>query len=282
MKVYHYTSGQGLFSILNSQSLQCSNLRFMNDPSEGSYFEQLIDELCSLKDEFKFIHDTLYNKSYRQAVLSPTEKFVASFSKNGDSLSMWNYYSKGNGYNFGIDIQKIMDLNRSTDFSIQQVEINYDKVYQLEQLEELFFKHKEHAQFFNEELERLESDSTEGAHDYFFSKTDGIQEKYIDDLEKLRVGFKHPAYAREEEVRLIISEAPGLKEGERVSFKISSSGVFVSYVCLSLKAPECILDITTHPLNGELHKLGVEEFIRHDPKIRKIQVRASEIPFREV
>lgn len=60
MKAYHYTSGQGLFSILNSQELWCSNLRFMNDPSEESYFEQLMEELCSAKEEFKFFQSLYF------------------------------------------------------------------------------------------------------------------------------------------------------------------------------------------------------------------------------
>jgi hypothetical protein len=98
MKVFHYTTGQGLFRILNSQQLHCSNLRFMNDPSEEFYFDHLIKELLEQEEDLKFIYKNLYNPSYHKAVLNPTEKYIASFSKNGDSLPMWNYYSKGNGY----------------------------------------------------------------------------------------------------------------------------------------------------------------------------------------
>ena len=36
--------------------------------------------------------------------------YIISFSQNGDSLEMWNYYTKGNsiqGYNIGFDIDKL-------------------------------------------------------------------------------------------------------------------------------------------------------------------------------
>mgnify|MGYP003651324594 FL=1 len=61
MKAFHYTSGQALFKILETQKLQCSNLRFMNDPSEEFYFDKLLQELFDSEgQEFEFIYKTLY------------------------------------------------------------------------------------------------------------------------------------------------------------------------------------------------------------------------------
>ncbi|HAZ24715.1 MAG TPA: hypothetical protein DCY95_08835, partial [Algoriphagus sp.] len=100
----------------------------MNDPSEEFYFDQLMKQILEKKgDKFKSVHDVLFSESYRNAVLSPTERHVVSFSKNGDSLSMWNYYSKGNGYNLEIDLNKVIELNTTYDLYVVKVEINYDE-----------------------------------------------------------------------------------------------------------------------------------------------------------
>ena len=41
MTLYHYTSGQGLSGIFDSKELHCSNVNFLNDPSEQSYVYDL-------------------------------------------------------------------------------------------------------------------------------------------------------------------------------------------------------------------------------------------------
>jgi hypothetical protein len=255
----------------------------MNDPSEEFYFDHLIKELIDQEgEEVKFIQDTLYNLSYHKAVLNPTEKFIASFSKNGDSLPMWNYYSKGNGYNFEIDLQDLINRNISENLSIRLIELNYDKQNHLKLLKESFIRFNEEAKFYSAKMQEFSESSTENHRNNILGEIFGIEESFNDELDKLKISFKHPAYAREEEVRLIISESPGPEEGEKVNFKISNSGVFISYIALQMDLCKCISSITTHPLNSNLYKLGVEEFLKSDYKFKNIQVKESEIPFREI
>lgn len=281
MKAYHYTSGQGLFNILNSQELQCSNLRFMNDPSEEFYFDNLLQELFdSDGGELESIYHTLYNKSYDKVVLNPTDKFIASFSKNSDSLSMWNYYSKGNGYNLEVDLQGIIVKNRTKNLSIRLIKLDYNKSNHDQFLKDLILEHKEKAKIYSNLTDESASGNTMNREGYILNQMQNIAEEFNDELDKLKIQFKHPAYAREDEVRLIISESPGLKEGQKVEFKPSPSGVFISYISLDISG--CISGVTTHPLNGELHKLGVEEFLKSKSEFRNIEVKASGIPFREV
>lgn len=283
MKAFHYTSGQGLFGILNSQQLHCTNLRFMNDPSEEFYFDQLLDELILKRgEELRIVHETLFNESYRNAVLSPTERFVVSFSKNGDSLPMWNYYSKGNGYNIEIDLKKLIELNRTQDLSVLKVDINYDENQQVELLEKLISDFKEKSERFKEGKNRIKYAISESEYYEIMGEIDPIEMGYNDSLEKLKISFKHPAYAREEEVRLILSESPGQFEGENVRFRISPSGVFVSYLPLNLDSLDCVSSITTHPINGNLHMSGINEFLKSQYCFRHIGVNTSKIPFREI
>jgi hypothetical protein len=283
MKAYHYTSGKGLFGILNTKELHCTNLKFMNDPSEEFYFDQLVKQLVEKGgDAYNSVHNILYNESYRNAILSPTEKFVVSFSKNEDSLPMWNYYSKGNGYNLEIDLKKVIALNRTNDLSVLKVDIIYDETRQIELLGHLISDFKEKSERFKEGKIRIKYAISETEYYEILGEIDPIEMDYNDSLEKLKIAFKHPAYSREEEVRLIISEAPGQFEGENVKFRISPSGVFVSYLPLNLDSLDCVTSITTHPINGDLHKSGINEFLKSQYRFRHIGVSTSKIPFREL
>jgi hypothetical protein len=131
-------------------------------------------------------------------------------------------------------------------------------------------------------MQEFSESLTENHRNYILGETQDIEENFNEELDKLKISFKHPAYAREEEVRLIISEAPGPEEGKKVNFKISNSGVFISYIALQMDLSKCISSITTHPLNSNLYNLGVIEFLKSDFKFKNIQVKASEVPFREI
>ena len=193
---------------------------------------------------------------------------------------MWNYYSKGNGYNFEVDLQKIIDKNNTKDLSVCLIELDYDKANHFKLLMDLMSQHKGNAEIYSQLMEEYDSGNTKNREGYILNQTLGIEARFNEELDQLKIKFKHPAYAREEEVRLVISEYQGPKEGQRVEFKPSASGVFVSYITLEISG--CITSVTTHPLNRDLHKLGVKEFLKSDLRFKNIEVKASEIPFREV
>lgn len=85
-------------------------------------------------------------------------KYTISFSMNGDSLEMWNYYTKGNsiqGYNIGFDIDKLASTiqieilndggqqtprNYDKHLVLFQGKVIYDKKRQLELIESIFNK----------------------------------------------------------------------------------------------------------------------------------------------
>lgn len=150
MTLYHYTSGQGLYGILNSSQLHCSDVNFMNDPSERTYFLDLLEIVFEKANECKDIYLELYNKSYQDAVTDPFDRYVASFSKNPDSLSMWNYYAKGNGYNLGLDIDKIIEVNEGKELYIQKIELNYKRDKQIDETIAFIRGQKENSERYNE------------------------------------------------------------------------------------------------------------------------------------
>lgn len=127
MTVYHYTSSNGVLGIINSSKLFCTNINFLNDPTELKYYKEVLKEVFKVTPECNKIYSLLYNQSYEQNVLNPFQNYIVSFSANNDSLSMWNYYANGNGYNIGFDIDSIIRRNRSEHLSIQKIVMCYIK-----------------------------------------------------------------------------------------------------------------------------------------------------------
>lgn len=123
--IYHYTSPQGFQSILfgnpGTVTLWASRYDCLNDVSEGTIakeiFKEVCDELLQVQkiDEYFYKLFTSvelprtalmhYNEGEKLKITYPEyERYVCSFSKNKDSLAMWNYYSKGSkyeGFNIG-------------------------------------------------------------------------------------------------------------------------------------------------------------------------------------
>lgn len=280
MTLYHYTSGQGLFGIINSEELHCSNVNFLNDPSERSYFQNILDHIFKDSSECKRIYDTLFNDSFQKAVVDPFDSFVASFSKNADSLSMWNYYAKGNGYNIGLEIDDIIAQNRNTNVYIQKVELNYNKEEQIDRTREFILSQRNNCDKYHDLDKQILNAQNEDDHYEYTHEQDNLINDFNTEVYKLKLGFKHQAYEREQEVRLIISEFE--PEQKTTRFKISENGVFVEYFPLKLNLKSKLKSITIHPLSGQLHLDGTKKFLSSKYLDKKIEIKVSTIPFRIV
>ncbi|MEQ8423268.1 MAG: DUF2971 domain-containing protein [Cyclobacteriaceae bacterium] len=283
MTLYHYTSGQGIFGIFNSSELHCSNVNFLNDPSEQSYFSDLLNDVFNQSSEAQEIHKALFNESFINAVVAPFDIYIGSFSKNGDSLSMWNYYSKGNGYNLGVDIDEIIrECQKDKNVSIQKIELIYEKSKQIDEIREFLLSSKDSYSKYSQ-IKDKQSSAGIKEEQYYELESDivGVIEEFNDELYKLMLRYKHQAYDREEEVRLIVSENE--VEQKTTKFKVSDSGVFIEYIPLKLDLRNSIKSVTIHPLNGQLHVQGVKGFIRSRAGYNnKIEIKSSSIPFRVV
>ena len=103
--LYHYTSIDGFFSILNSKSLRLTRSGFLNDPSDCKVLTTLIrDYLHSPKAPAASKNlDGAVADIYKKAPLLDyivflQEKiplYVFSLTKNSDTLGLWNYYGNG-------------------------------------------------------------------------------------------------------------------------------------------------------------------------------------------
>lgn len=178
---YHYTDAQGLLGIIQNGRLWATDIRFLNDPSEGSFLsERLIGIMESKAGGISETEQDII-RGLRKALCNPRSNyssFCASLSANGDLLSQWRGYgSFGNGYAVGMKL--------GGGFPHPQIAQYYDVVYGDEGLEELAF-----------DLLDLFVSSFEEWKDLMF-------DEWAYTVSVLAKSFKDPSYSEEQESRLV-------------------------------------------------------------------------------
>lgn len=270
MKLYHYTTGLGLKGILESNEFHCNNISFLNDPSETFYFKSLIDKVLKNDEICKEVHTKLYNKALEDHY-SMSTKFILSFCKNGDSLSMWNRYSKDEGYCLGIelDIENLNYNNSEKGYFIENLEIEYDKNRQLELISNLILKY----------LPKL-NEIDEYNFDYESPSLYSLSLDYTADLLSFEHKFKHSAYKEEEEIRLVITVKDYCQEKNIIGYKVSNDGIFIEYFRLQILFEKILKEIICSPTSNQLKLQGLKSYIYNKYGFEKINITKSEIPYR--
>jgi hypothetical protein len=117
--VYHYASMDITSKILDSYEMWCTNIAFSNDPTEGRYGQDLIDNVCTRDPDLLFA-------GARKLVREEIDGYSISFSADGDELTQWRAYcSNGRGVAIGVDTEV---LSQRT--SVLFARIEYDQAQQ--------------------------------------------------------------------------------------------------------------------------------------------------------
>lgn len=293
--IFHYTSAAGFSSILFSSSndiiLWSSRYDCLNDKSEGIIVLSLYNEVCNELHEDGIISSDFYNDILDITIaktqlfmplvngrIKPTrpeyERYVTSFSKNSDSLSMWNYYSKGNkyeGYNIGF-LSESLKRYFEEYFNGQEVNVKiypviYSKMKQKQLIKKLILKmYKEYEPQFKTSLRYI------------------ISNQLLD----WELIFKSEYFQHEEEIRIIVDMAKRTKNGELQPRPIGvkyryNCGLQIPYIELKIKKEE-LKTINIGPLQYEDEQKRKQICIIKEMLIennyREIQVLCSEIPVR--
>jgi hypothetical protein len=102
--LWHYTDVNGLWGITTSSQLRFGDARFLNDRTERTYGERLLEQV--LEQEVASDPDRVVAK-FRNLLRSlrwPDRLYVCSFSGTAESLSQWQRYgADGAGYCLGFD-----------------------------------------------------------------------------------------------------------------------------------------------------------------------------------
>lgn len=102
-KIYHYTNFAGLRGIVESQRMQFTDFRFLNDPTELEFTKKIImDEL--VKYNFSSEQCNLVTCLFAE-LASMYKVYISCFSIEHEKLSLWRYYAN-NGTGFAIGFGK--------------------------------------------------------------------------------------------------------------------------------------------------------------------------------
>jgi len=300
---YHYTSPEGLRGILGNRELFFTDAQFLNDYSERininkdlelfwetnrkRYDKQFLGLLNRIRieayedDAFAYMQsDNLYGM-----IENPTRYYVFSTSTEPDSLNMWKYYSKSNGYD-GYCIElftlALVDewIDKDTGVSIVEGLV----IYSTEKKQEIIAS----------AVDRLYKEWCK----YIISNefNEKIIKEYKSWISITSLFFKHECFAEEKEYRYIAvvptSKLLELKHDyngipcKMYDFRIKN-GVLIPYIKMPFNyynVSQCyaVQSIGVGPsVNFEQKKLGIELFLKSlDFTYPNLSINQSKIPLR--
>lgn len=273
-KLIHYTSINALKSILENKKIWMTHSEFLNDSTELNHFDSLFKEsLNKYKQEKEFKKIAFVSEIERAIYEDDTyEHYILSMSCNPDSLSLWNYYGKKDGYNI------IFNRSLWRNFCAYLKEINekYDKQKLKLYFGEIIYhdnkkreKIKERLTALYEYWEKLDTNN------YYHMREFQIAAEFF--WKGLRMFFKNKAYKEEQEVRYVLS-IPKYIAKKKLLFR-TLEGSMVPYVEIPLNTNNLISGITIGPkVSIDIAQKGLRRFLQHNDM--NIQIKKSEIPIR--
>ena len=268
--IYHYTSIEGLFGIVQSGHLWLSDYSYLNDTRELSHGANLVTEVARelLVDENRPLAIDLLQRCIKELQAPVHRVCVASFSEAGDSLSQWRAYG-----NIAIGFEpKDVSLHASR-ANLRAVEYHRDRQRALAELHLHHMREAYLVDSLNGRLVRIE--------DVYF-KTDRLVE--------LVAFFKDAGFAMEQEYRLAFIEHPDLMPslGQKASakrFRVSRGRV-IPYVLSNELEPVLpssrdltIKEVVLGPGSDATLERGIREFLV-ESNMRDVEVKRSRVPYR--
>lgn len=295
--LYHYTSANALSSIIQNQELWTTKSSFMNDTSEIEYASELFLkrlECSKLREEDKRLLKEGFEKGKKEGIFD--NMYVLCLSANPDSLPMWSYYGKNDGYNIGISPQFVSDFV-NTEFikikTLKTVKGNTEWVESIgskcvsvgtEENSALVVKSNyvlyddiKQAKIFDLLLEEIGNLTIENSHN-----SNAQINLMLSTLTDFIPFMKDYSYHNEEEYRILIKldETGGnkLKLNKIQKYRVFN-GALIPYIKLVLNKPNYFNSITASPFNrSELVLLGIQDVINTYPV--PLKLLHSKIPSR--
>ena len=278
--LYHYTSPESLLKIVSEQgiTLYFTQYTALNDISEGMVLRERYSNACERLYEENKITLEIKNKmlsvlkwhgkqTYREIVgnydkrVDLKDLFVCSFSKNGDSLPMWNYYVKNGGYqgyNLGL-LSPYSHCDIADEELLRKVK-SYEVIYTDEDLYQKMLG-------VAEELMRI------GVHGTSFDEK--IRElDYTIALGKLM--HKAACFSHEEEVRLVLFADE--QDKKQIKYR-TKNGVLIPYLEVRF-FPMTLKEITMGPLmERELAEKNLRQYL-NQKGYKNVAINSSSMPIR--
>lgn len=186
LTLYHYTSQDGLLGILRHNILWATDIRYLNDSSEHQYGKDLVEHTIENRKLIDPLNAAFYDGLIGATdLLTVFKHFVISLSEEKDLLSQWHGYTPiGSGFNIGLD-GSILAQNVRGSLNSTFVKCLYQPPEQINEINNLL----------NDTL--------------YYYKGHHFPEEYLkarkSEFSSLSLAFKHPAFAAENEWRLVVS-----------------------------------------------------------------------------
>ena len=194
-EVYHYTSLEVMSKILANSSLRFTNINYMNDECEFTYFYLLLEDFINNnKSKYSKNFCKKLEKIYAEHCASPfyfvgptiqhdnnRQYYISSFSLSDDNLALWTLYTKEQsfmGCNFGIKPNQVSIYTNDNP-------LIYGKV---------LYDREEQENILNEIITTLF---------YVFETNTNFPEDIKTMFGRYALFFKHPAFKQEQEYRFI-------------------------------------------------------------------------------
>ena len=191
--LHHYTSGNGLLGIFESDSVWATQIHYLNDAKEfGHAIEQARSYLYSISYQSADPIHTALCKGLSESLerISELSVYVACFSAMEDSLSQWRgYCPPGFGYSIGLFAEELRRVAKVQGFEL--VQCIYDHVEQRRLIEAWAHTALQGLRFSLPPGADAASHAASQAHNYFKS------------FAKFAPNLKDPAFRNEYEWRLV-------------------------------------------------------------------------------
>lgn len=282
--IYHYTSPDGLKSIIENGSLWFGDARFLNDSNEIDYATNLLkDRIEKKKDSIK----PMYYKRIKEICEDPigylskisfatkdlegaeygiedgiNRFYICSFSKLSDSLPMWNYYSKTDsksGYCIGFKTDMLLSILKGNIPYLRNEtfgQVIYNKEIQYKLIDDLISL----LTIVNSEQE--------------FSKIQSYIINYI-------IFFKSDNFSNEEEVRVIFMINKKIAFNSiKCNFPIVMGVISPKLEVATQELLESMEEIIIGPYNSkELSELGLNELLSYKKMSVNIKISSNNVRF---
>jgi len=230
--LYHYTKPEKLLGILESGTVRFSNALYLNDKEEVTYsyklIVSLIEEMPHLNQELFSRIKEHFHRKYKNIVNGSDnlsnrhEYYTISFSTDGDNLTLWNNYTKGQnytGYNIGFCKKDLIADMEKQGFHSVYGNIIYKREMQETVLKLIFEK-------WNKQFEKIDSSKKTQKN---IEKMQTIMFELIDILSVVSLFFKNPHFKDEKEYRIIFISHFNLNAHKSTKI-FEKNGLFVPYI----------------------------------------------------
>lgn len=283
--LYHYTKCHGAQGIITQRSIRATRSDFLNDTNEIYYILTVVQDVIGTIKEPKWRELLTRNILESTGQIRRNKYYVAAFSIDPDSITLWAEFGDTTGYNVGFDSSELVPAIEHNQPVSYHGYVIYSQKKQKMILEELLFQRIP---------EQLESDfqttmanaviQDEQIKDKQLDKQDEIYKdscfRHLCQMFQKAVGvyalfFKQEEFAAEKEYRFVFKH----KNNTQVQFR-EKDGFMMPYIMIALGDQDKQLPIqsmTVAPKNHiDLAREGMELYLQHhgyDVKVKLSRIK---------